>query len=348
MKSRLPVTIVGGGIAGLTLGLLLRRDDVPVVVHESQAYPRHRVCGEFLHGRGRIVLRELGLEPVLVSHGARMGRSAAFFSGGRAAGRAELPEGSLCLSRYRLDQILAEALVSAGGSLKVGERVAGRFWEEGWVRATGRTPKAEDGGWRWVGLKVHALGARLVSDLEMHFLPDAYVGLCAVEGGRVNVCGLFRSRTPLADLRNRWESKLRGAEGSCLRARLQGVDFDEESFVAVAGLPLGGGIGRTGPEGFCVGEARGMIPPVTGNGMSLALESAALAAPILSAWSRGERTWEAACRDMDAACGTAFDARLRWARRLQAGVLHPVVRRLWALLSPSAPVVWRMFYARTR
>ncbi|MFZ9874958.1 MAG: NAD(P)-binding protein, partial [Candidatus Methylacidiphilales bacterium] len=45
------VEIVGGGLAGLTLGLCLRQKGVPVDLFEAGTYPRHRVCGEYLSGR---------------------------------------------------------------------------------------------------------------------------------------------------------------------------------------------------------------------------------------------------------------------------------------------------------
>jgi menaquinone-9 beta-reductase len=73
------VTIVGGGLAGLTLGIALRRRNIPVTVWESGAYPRHRVCGEFISGRGQAVLEYLGLMQQLCSCGARRAVSAAFF-----------------------------------------------------------------------------------------------------------------------------------------------------------------------------------------------------------------------------------------------------------------------------
>src|SRR5262245_48907826 len=47
-----PITIVGGGIAGLTLGIFLRREGVPVRLWDAAGYPRHRVCGEFINGSG--------------------------------------------------------------------------------------------------------------------------------------------------------------------------------------------------------------------------------------------------------------------------------------------------------
>ena len=56
-----PITIVGGGLAGLALGVALRRNDVPVSVIEAGHYPRHRVCGEFISGEGLRVLDGLAV-----------------------------------------------------------------------------------------------------------------------------------------------------------------------------------------------------------------------------------------------------------------------------------------------
>ena len=66
-----PIIIVGGGLAGLTLGVGLRQQGVPVTVWESGRYPRHRVCGEFISGRGQAALDRLGLLPRVMAAGAR-------------------------------------------------------------------------------------------------------------------------------------------------------------------------------------------------------------------------------------------------------------------------------------
>ena len=60
MPALKPITIVGGGLAGLTLGIGLRQQGIPVTVWEAGHYPRHRVCGEFISGRGQDVLARLG------------------------------------------------------------------------------------------------------------------------------------------------------------------------------------------------------------------------------------------------------------------------------------------------
>ena len=66
-----PITIVGGGLAGLTLGIGLRQRGVPVSVIEAGQYPRHRVCGEFISGRGQETLTRLGLTEPLRQAGLR-------------------------------------------------------------------------------------------------------------------------------------------------------------------------------------------------------------------------------------------------------------------------------------
>ena len=56
------VTIIGGGIAGLSAGIALRQRGVPITVIESKEYPRHKVCGEFVSGRGLEVLSSIGID----------------------------------------------------------------------------------------------------------------------------------------------------------------------------------------------------------------------------------------------------------------------------------------------
>ena len=61
MAALKPISIIGGGLAGLTLGIGLRRLGIPVTIWEAGRYPRHRLCGEFMSGRGQEVLARLGL-----------------------------------------------------------------------------------------------------------------------------------------------------------------------------------------------------------------------------------------------------------------------------------------------
>jgi len=79
MATTKPITIAGGGLAGLTLGIGLRQRGVPVTLQEGGRYPRHRVCGEFISGRGQETLARFGLRDLLERAGAMGANTAAFF-----------------------------------------------------------------------------------------------------------------------------------------------------------------------------------------------------------------------------------------------------------------------------
>src|SRR5499427_3548848 len=102
MTAHNPITIVGGGLAGLTLGIGLRRHEVPVTILEAGRYPRHRVCGEFISGGGLEVLNQLKLRPLLEDAGAVPAVTARFISGSNCSPMRRLAAPALCLSRYSL------------------------------------------------------------------------------------------------------------------------------------------------------------------------------------------------------------------------------------------------------
>ena len=341
-----PIIIVGGGLAGLTLGIGLRRRGVPVTVWEAGRYPRHRVCGEFISGRGQVALARLGLSDGLQRAGAGSATSAAFFDGNTNLATRPLPEAAWCVSRFVLDEWLAQEFQRLGGELRTGARWTGEFGA-GVVRAAGRRAEPVAEGWRLFGLKVHARGVALDADLEMHFLPSGYVGLCRLPDGEVNVCGLFRSATTVPDLAQRWREWLGGPAGSVLQARLACAQFEEDSFCSIAGLGLRPQRATARHE-CCVGDALTMIPPVTGNGMSMAFESAELAVEPLVNFSRGEQTWAQAQREIATACDQRFAARLRWAAWFQRALFFPPARAALLGLAARSAWGWRAVFQRTR
>jgi flavin-dependent dehydrogenase len=354
MTATKSITIAGGGLAGLTLGIGLRQHNVPVTLWEAGHYPRHRVCGEFISGHGLETLARLGLRERLESAGAVRANTAAFFSTTLATGARTLPAPALCLSRFVMDQLLADEFQKLGGDLRVGVHAPacpGRPKPEpqleGVVRATGRQARAEESGTRWFGLKAHARKVSLTADLEMHVSPRGYVGLCRVNGGVVNVCGLFRRRAGESDRPAGRLELLRGPTGSRLRQRLVAAEFDASSFCAVAGLSLRPHRAAARAE-CCIGDTITMIPPVTGNGMSLAFESAELAIEPLAAWSRREMPWAETQTQIARRCDAAFARRLAWAQWLQRCLLAPPLQNALVAFAAHSGWFWRMAFERTR
>ena len=337
-----PITIVGGGLAGLTLGIKLRQNDVPVTLVEAGSYPRHRVCGEFISGVGVEVLQALDVDEL--QHGSMQPAvSCAFFSARQILMNRRLPARAVTVSRFHLDAALAKKFRELGGDLREGERSQGCTDEEGAICALGRRAQSVENGWRWFGLKLHARQVELTADLEMHIARDSYVGLCRLAGDEVNVCGLFRRKRGESANNNSLDW-LRGERGSQLFQKLEHAEFDSESICAVAGLSL-----RPQPidSRECrIGDALTMIPPITGNGMSMAFESAQLAVEPILSYARGESDWSKTTAHVAEILRGRFACRLRW-----AALIHRVLFSRFS--SPALEMMlksergWRAAFAAT-
>ncbi len=336
MTSPLPLEIIGGGLAGLSLGLALRREGVPVILSEAGDYPRHRVCGEFISGLSASTIVRLGLEPFLTD--ARRHREVAWFVDGRAPRVQRLPAEALGISRRVLDSRLAGAFADAGGDLRVQTRVidfaprAGRVFATG--RRRGRSP--------WLGLKIHAANLPLKRGLEIHLGEQAYVGLARVEGDRVNICGLFRRRKVSAKGASLLGAYLRAAGFDSVAARLDEAAVDSASFCAVAALEFDRRVPT--PDRIMLGDTCAMIPPFTGNGMAMAFQSAELALDPLLAYAQGKASWSQACHDIHQALARRFRLRLASADLLHPWLLQPVRQRWLATLGRAHLLPFQSIY----
>ncbi len=308
------MTIAGGGLAGLSLAAGLRSHGVAVEVHEAGSYPRHRVCGEFISGVETSTLESLGITADFDD--ALRHRGVAWFREGRLIHEDVMPSPALGISRHRLDLRLRDRVVAAGGIVHERSRLS-REPREGRVWAAGRIPRRGP----WVGLKCHFHDLKMVADLEMHLGANGYAGLAGIEAGRVNVCGLFQvdrsRRAPGPELLLDY---LAAGGNAKLVERLRAARVDEASFRAVAGFELGR---QEIDDDLCaIGDAESMIPPFTGNGMSMAFQSAEVALEPLERWSRGALSWDACVAEIRGGLQQRFRRRLR-----VAGALHPVLLR---------------------
>jgi 2-polyprenyl-6-methoxyphenol hydroxylase-like FAD-dependent oxidoreductase len=349
MSPHKPITIIGGGLAGLTLGIGLRQREVPVKIFEAGNYPRHRVCGEFISGNGQAVLDRLGLLARFEQAGAVYARTVMFVCGSNRSPVRQLAAPALCLSRLAMDALLAETFQHLGGELLVNTRWTSDENREGIVHAAGRRTQAAEKNPRWFGVKAHVSRSspvNLEADLEMHVSPDGYIGVNRINGGEVNVCGLFRVRQGNRQPGSKpdW---LRGGTNSLLHERLGAAEFEPDSFCSVAGLQLKPQRAAAKKE-CCVGDTLTMTPPVTGNGMSMAFESAEMAVEPLTAYSQGKLNWMQAQQQIARRCDAAFSRRLAWARLLQWMMISPALQsRLGAMLLRS-DWLWRLMFTQTR
>ncbi len=306
------ITIAGGGLAGLSLAVALRRHEVPVTVLEAGSYPRHRVCGEFISGVTGETLEKLGIAELF--DGALSHRSLCWYDGGHLLLSDKLKNPAHGISRYVLDQRLRERVVALGGKVKTGERARPEP-EDGYIWAAGRRPRNG----QWIGLKAHVRHTKLAADLEMHAGSNGYAGLAGVEDGWTNVCGLFKiDRSLQAQGPALLPTYLEAGGNRELAAAIRDSEWREGSFSAIAGFELGR---QTPLPGLlCIGDAESMIPPFTGNGMSMAFEAAECALAPLVSWALGELAWQEVTNTVRAHLIQKFSRRLK-----VASALHPIL-----------------------
>ncbi len=363
MRSRWDVVIVGGGLAGAATATRLAQAGREVVVLERDAGPVDKVCGEFLSREAGLYLASLGLD--LPALGALPIDSVRVTHRRRSAA-VKLPFPAWSLSRRVLDEALLARAAAAGATLRRGARVVAleRVGE-------GYRARLEDGAEldapaaflatgkhdlrglkRPPGLQNDLLAFKLyfrlapeqARELERHvelvLFEGGYAGLQPVEGGRANLCLLVRRRR-FAALGRRWESLLAAmrAESPHLDLRLRGAEACWPRPLALSSIPYGHVLRRaSGP--FRLGDQAAVIPSFSGDGMSIALHSAELAARAYLA-----------DRDAD-----AFQKRL--ARDVRGQVLlatclsHALVRRpgqaVLSLAARLAPGLMAAVAAHTR
>ena len=336
--------VIGGGLAGSMVGLRLAAAGREVTLLERERAAHHQVCGEFLSREAVELLTPTGVNPLDL--GAEQIRSVRLASK-RHVVEAALPFTALSLSRCVLDEALLTRAAQAGCKVERGASVESLETRNGLWQAQLR------GGESWraptvflangkhdlrghersvgphgdlIGFKLHWRLAtpqteELRGFIELFLFPGGYGGLSLVENGVANLCLVVR--------RSAWHSiggwpALLGAiqnEIPHIAQRLRGATALWERPLAVSPIPYGYLAGR--PLGlWCVGDQAAVIPSFTGDGMSIALHSAILAAQMYLVGASADRYHE------------TLQAHLRRSMRLATALSRVMVTSAGRTLAP--------------
>ncbi len=341
---RKEITIAGGGIAGLSLGIALRLRGIQVTLCEAGRYPRHRVCGEFISGVSQETLDFLGVLPLLAD--AEQNRITSWWDRSGVILKKAIPKPALGMSRYRLDSRMAERFVELGGELKEGERVPpSNATREGLVFATGRPANR---GSQWLGLKTHLLDFRLTTELEMHLGEGGYLGMSAIEEGRVNACGLFKIREDLSVSKDTALSEYLAAIGlNALAEKISLAEKDPASQMGVSAFVLGEQK-HDDQDGVRLGDQETIIAPFSGNGMSMAFESSAEAVPLVESYCSGGISWREVGERLNAQLSGRFRRRIAIANLFNPMLTSLPMQRSFAAASRAALFPFKTLYRLTR
>ena len=297
--------VIGGGPAGSMAAIRLAEAGRQVTLLEKERGAHDKVCGEFLSGEAVEYLCEAGVAPADLGAAAiRLVR----LSSGRELAEAALPFRALSLSRRVLDTALLARAADQGCEVRHGACVERLSADDGlWLvrLSDGEEMRARtvflacgkhdlhgwtrDGGTQGdlIGFKLHW---RLAPDqtqalreaMELFLFPGGYGGLSLVEEDAANLCLVVR-RSVLRAVGG-WSGLLAAIveENRHLQRRLQGAKAIWARPLAISPIPYGY-LARCSRGLWRVGDQAAVIPSFTGDGMSIALHSAALAAQMFLA-----------------------------------------------------------------
>ena len=299
-----PIIVAGGGLAGATAACLLARAGREVLVVEREAQAADKICGEFISAEAQDYLERIGMD--LATLGGHPIRGLRLVRGTRIAS-SKLPFTGLGLSRRVLDEALLRHAGQCGAQILRGRTATLKQDREPIVLdVTGgeelrtetlflATGKQDLRGIRrhfaappdLVGFKLHlelapSQRAALAGQVEILLLRDGYAGIQMVENGRSNLC-LLVERSRLQRAGGNWEGLIEDLMRTepHLRTRLAGAAPPARQPLSIFRVPYGfvHAPGADDPPGiFRLGDQMGVIPSFTGDGMSIALHSAVVAA----------------------------------------------------------------------
>lgn len=293
------VIVVGAGPAGTTAAAHLAGRGYQVVLVDRASFPRPKPCGDYCNPGAARLLAEIGALPDVISSGAGVidGMTVVAQDGSSFAERYSAGHG-LLIRRERLDDLLLRRAASCGveivekyyvDDVTVNGHVDVRDRRRG-LTFRGRVLIAADGMRsvvsRRLGLLTSLPAGRYTVGAyfsgcdgpaagELHLGPDSYGGVARFGDGTANVClalprGWFSGRAAaevFAEGIRRFPS---------LRERLP--QWTREGGFRVSG-PVGVASHRVvGDRAILAGDAAGQVEPITGQGISFALQTGLLAA----------------------------------------------------------------------
>jgi len=365
------VIVVGGGLAGASAAFHLARRGLTVLVLEAGRYPRQKLCGEFLSVEVQGLLEDMMLNARVKAAGAREIRHVRMTTPSGGVFEATLPGTALGISRLVLDPIMLEGAEQAGAEVEMSAEVGSveGSLDSGFEVDTGidtlratvvigafgrlsrlgiRDDRASSSASPWVAFKAHHTGADIGDCIELHAFPGGYCGMSAVEQRRTNVCWITHRRVLRAG-GGRPEDMLSTAfrANPELESRMKSLTLVQDRYVAVSGLRFT--YRRAFWNDVClVGDAAGMIAPLCGDGMAMAIRSGAMAARCMADFIRHVRSADQVRRDYERSWRNTFRLRMGIGRLLHQAYVRPSVGEYGVRLAARLPRIGGWLIRATR
>lgn len=354
------IAIVGGGLAGLSLSIQAAKKGYSVILFEKEKYPFHKVCGEYISLESWDFMEELGL-PLSEMNLPVIRKLIVSAPNGKTLEHM-LPLGGFGISRYKLDAMLASiaekngvvllektkvqniiyanetfTVEYSGTSIKT-PVVAGAFGKRSNIDTTWKrqfVQQKPDKLNNYIGIKYHVVYDFPDDTIALHNFKDGYCGISRIEDNKYCLCYLTTAHNlGICD------NDIKKMEASILSKNpfLKKI-FSEAEFLINAPVVISqisfSKKSQIENHVLLTGDAAGMITPLCGNGMSMAMHASKLAFGAINNYLDKKITFEEMENEYQQYWDYYFQNRLRAGRCIQRFFGSPLLSNL--LISSLKP-----------
>lgn len=364
--------VIGGGLGGLTLSIQLAKQEYKVILFEKEHYPFHKVCGEYISMESRDFLEKIGL-PLRDMDLPEIKKLIVTSPDGTAL-HETLPLGGFGISRYTIDNELKHIAVLSGVTILENCKVDDVFFSNdifsihtgtGTFRSRiccGSYGKRSNLDIKWkrpfiskinsklnnyIGVKYHVTTSYPADTIALHNFSNGYCGISRIEDGKYCLCYL----TNAANLRKSGNSIetmekeilstnpfLRDIFANSIKLYEQPLSISQISFQEKS---------QVENHVLMTGDAAGMITPLCGNGMSMAMHGGKIAAAFIHDHLRGKISRKQMETGYSRQWHKTFGKRLRTGRMIQRFFGKPWLTNIFIRVMKLFPPFTRALIRQT-
>jgi flavin-dependent dehydrogenase len=307
------VAIIGGGLAGLTLAIQCAKAGFVTALYEKESYPFHKVCGEYISLESKDFLESVGVDitalqlPIINTLNITDGYGNLY--------NFDLPLGGFGISRFMLDEKLYNLAVQTGVHIFTETKVQnvvfnnqqfaistnhhqhkatiaiGSFGKRSNmdVKLKRQFISPKQGRLQnYVGIKYHIKHPHPEDTIALHNFKNGYCGISKIEGDRYCLCYLTTAENLKAS-----NGSIKQMEATILHKNpklkdiLTTAEFLYNEPLAISQISFSP---KATVENhmLMVGDAAGLITPLCGNGMSMAMHGSKLAFTQIQAYLQND------------------------------------------------------------
>jgi flavin-dependent dehydrogenase len=308
MNIQTDILIIGGGLAGLTMAIHLQQKGLEVLLIEKNGYPHHKVCGEYLSNEVLPYLKWLDAD--LSDLSAVQIKRLHFSSLSGSSMISDLPLGGIGISRYTLDHELYRKFLAKGGTVIRDQVLSIEYNTDSFVTRIASNENIQSKhvigayGKRsgidlklkrpfmqvrspFLAVKSHHTGNFENDLVALHNFRGGYCGVSQVEDEKINICYLadYQTFSQYKSIRAYQENVL--YKNKELKRVFENSQPLFEKPLVISQLSFGTKEAVV-DHILMIGDTAGLIHPLCGNGMAMAIHSAKICAELLLEFSAGK------------------------------------------------------------